>query len=256
MLLHLPALVIALNAIRQSLKGLAQDSAKRNQALLSACYLGWAVQTFFLQHLFDYIHAPTVLLAVLIVASPIQQRFSENWCRALVAGFAALAVLASPLASVNRAEIWQTCATTPSNAELFDRLAVFQNPNWQDLEKVAEFLEEQNLALRDVCCYHSDQVSLYNRLDLLPPSRFVYVRELTVFFPDRSEAILESLRTVPHRFIVTDMASAQLTEEQKQRLLSPTYQSALRQPIKKTRPYPWGHPIVFRAGNYLVHQIP
>jgi hypothetical protein len=79
------------------------------------------VQTFFLQHLFDYIHAPTVLLAVLIVASPIQQRFSENWCRALVAGFAALAVLATPLASVNRAEIWQTCATTPSNAEHFDR---------------------------------------------------------------------------------------------------------------------------------------
>jgi hypothetical protein len=92
-------------------------------------------------------------------------------------------------------------------------------------------------------------------LDLFPPTRIVYVQEILVYFPDRREAILNELQTSPHRYVVTDIVSARLTSQQIERLLSPHYQAALKNPATKRRPYPWGYPIVFRSGNYLVHEV-
>jgi hypothetical protein len=252
-LLHIPAVVVALRSIVRAFQAKEKDRTLRDQAILSACYLGWTGQAFFLQHLFDYIHAPTIILAMLVLAGPIHERISQAGLRTAVLAFAAIAILMSPLARPQRAGLWWTCVTTKSSPALKAKLAVLQNPDWEDLDQVAEFLRKQNATSHEVCCFHSDLVSLYNTLDLLPPTRFVYVQETLVFFPDRRELILETLRVTPHRFIVTDIVSGRLTPEQTERLFSPAYQANLRKPAKKDRPYPWGYPIVFRAGNYLVH---
>lgn len=255
-LLHVPAVVIAVKAMRKSISGQFKDAEQCNLALLSACYLGWMVQVFLLQHLFDYIHAPVVLMAILITATPIYRTFSERWCRTMVMGFVSLAVLASPLASVQRVKVWSSCLNSRSNAKLYDQLAVLDNPQWEDLARVEDFLRHQEPKQQEVCCYHSDLVSLYNRLGLLPPARYVYVQELTVFFPERRREILNEIQKSKHRFIVTDIVSARLTEKQVEHLLSANYQSSLHRPTSKRRLYPWGFPIVFRSGNYLVHRIP
>ena len=235
---------------------LKTGSAHHFPGLLAACYLGWTAQAFFLQHLFDYIHVPPIFLAILIVAVPLQKSLATVWGRALLVSFGVLAISASPLFSSGRVGLWGTCLTTRSNPQLDSELAVLPNPDWQEMDQVARFLSGQNLSSGDVCCFHSDLVSLYNRLELLPPTRFVYVQESLVFFPDRRADILERLRESPARFVVTDMRSARLTPEQINRLLSPAYQqSLLRKPAANPRPYPWGYPIVFRSGSYLVHQV-
>ena len=254
-LLHIPAIVIALRSMVRAVQATEKGRVLREQAILSACYLGWTGQAFFLQHLFDYIHAPTIILAMLVLAGPVYERISQARVRTTVLAFAAVAILMSPLAKPQRAGLWWTCLNTRSNPALKAKLAVLQNPDWEDLDQVAEFLRKQNATSREVCCFHSDLVSLYNTLDLLPPTRFVYVQETVVFFPDRRDAILETLRESPHRFIVTDTVSGRLTLEQTERLLSPAYQANLRTPTKNDRPYPWGYPVVFRAGNYLVHRV-
>ncbi len=107
-----------------------------------------------------------------------------------------------------------------------------------------------------MCCYQSDLVSLYNRLDLLPPTRFVYVQELMIYFPGRRNQILAEIAQTPHRFIVTDVATAQLPSLLYRKLFSAEYQTALKKAGIKRRPYPWGYPLIYQSGNYLVHQIP
>ncbi len=248
-------MVIAIRCIAWAIRSKEQDSARQSQALLAACYLGWTGQAFFLQHLFDYIHTAPIVLAVLVVAVPIHHHFMRNDCKALVIGFTGIAVAVSPLATVQRASLWRTCVMTSSNPRLYDELKVLQNPHWEDLDRIAHFLAKQNPAQKEVCCFNSDLVSLYNRLDFFPPTRIVYVQEILVYFPDRREALLEELQKTPHRFVVTDLVSTQLTAEQIERLLSPKYQLSLQKPGAKRRPYPWGYPIVFRSGNCLVHQV-
>ncbi len=252
---HIPAAVIAVRSLLKAGRSAKPDRPAVLQAMLAACYLGWTVQAFLLQHLFDYIHVPPMFLAILIVAVPLQKTLGSAWGRPLAVSLAVLIILASPMFRPGRAELWQTCLTTKANPQLYSELAVLPNPDWQDLDRVARFLAKQKPASGDVCCFHSDLVSLYNRLGLLPPTRFVYVQETLIFFPDRQEQILDRLRASSARFVATDMRSARLTPEQIDRLVSPAYQHALQQPASKPRPYPWGDPIVFRSGNYLVHRV-
>jgi hypothetical protein len=251
--LHIPAAVIAVRSIALAIQ--QRDSLAQNRALLAACYLGWTFQAFLLQHLFDYIHTAPIVLAILVVAGASHHHFTKHWFRAIVMAFAGLAVMASPLFSMQRFGLWATCLMESSNPRLYDELKRLRNPHWRDLDRIATFLAEQNPGQKEVCCFHSDLVSLYNRLHLMPPSRIVYVQEILVYFPDRREAILGDLETAPHRFVVTDIVSAQLTSQQIERLLSPEYQASLQTPSAKRRSYPWGHPIVFRSGNYLVHEV-
>ncbi len=255
MLLHLPALMIAARALLSVFSSQETDRGTVCKALLSACYLGWLVQALFLQHLFDYIYAPTILLALLLVAFWVQAQWNETWCRTLVIVFAGIAVWVSPFAKFQRVKLWQTCLSTKATPKLYSQLAVLPNPKWLAMQKVIAFLQEQNVQHKDVGCFQSDLVSLYNQMDLLPPTRFVYVYELLVFFPDRQKEILLTLKETPHRFIVTDTLSGQLPREQIEKLLSEEFQNSLKKPLGKKRAYPWGHPIVFRAGNYLVHQV-
>jgi hypothetical protein len=255
MLLHVPALVIAFQSIALAIRSRDSDSDALSPALIAACYLGLTGQAFFLQHLFDYVHIAPLVLAILVTAFWVHRQWAAPWCRAMAVGFAMLAIAMSPLADAKRAGLWRTALTTPANAFLYDELKTFDNPNWDDMDQVAEFLAGQSPGKKDVCCFNSDLAPLYNQLNLMPPTRIVYVQEILVYFPDRREAILKDLQTTPHRYVVTDIVSARLTAGQIERLLSPEFQASLKEPSTKRRPYPWGYPVVFRAGNYLVHEV-
>ena len=60
-LVHLVAVPVALGRI------LRRRAAP--ETLLGGFYLGWLLQSVFLQHLFDYVHVPPVLLGLTVVAS-------------------------------------------------------------------------------------------------------------------------------------------------------------------------------------------
>ncbi len=102
--LHVPAVWISLRSIATAVRDHNLDRLAAMRAILAACYLGWLVQAFLLQHLFDYVHSPPILLAIWVVAGSVVPRFDECPIRATVIGFLALAVIASPLATRKRLE--------------------------------------------------------------------------------------------------------------------------------------------------------
>ncbi len=71
LLLHLPALGLAAAWLLRGLRPTPQEPAPTSAvaapvaALVVTFYVGWLVQAWTLQHLFDYVHAPGVLLAIL-----------------------------------------------------------------------------------------------------------------------------------------------------------------------------------------------
>ena len=261
--LHLAAIPIAVAGLWQMLpaRGSGNATAARVAApLLAAFYLGWCVHAFLLQHLFDYVHVPAQLIALLLVACWISSKSqvpatSKVWRTATYA-FAALALIASPLLHSENYRLWTECVQGPNSPHLRDKLSHFQNPNREDLARIASFLKRSGVSNCDVCCYNSDLVSLYETLDLQPPTRFVYLQELLVFFPERQREIGEALGRAPHRFVVTDLVSCGLARPQAEEIgpdgpLAPP-------PAYRRLPqnqFPWSEPVVYRAGTYLVHRV-
>lgn len=260
-MLHVFAVPLAAGALWSACRpGFPEPSSSMRirAALLAAFYLAWTAQAFCLQHLFDYVHAPALLIALLFVSSRLAAAMAESprtgW-KLAACGFLLLAVIASPVLKSQRLQAWSQCVAGPNSPRLQDRLAHFQNPNREDLARVAEFLERNDVRGTDVCCYNSDLVSLYQHLCLQPPTRFVYLHELLVFFPDRRNEIETALAEGGQRFIVTDLASCGMPRNLATEigpdgpLAPPPAYSRFR-----TEAYPWSHPVVFRSGTYLVHR--
>ncbi len=262
-LLHVIAAPLAVHSLWQVSR---RDAAERAlphggvlHPLLAAFYLAWTAQAFGLQHLFDYVHAPALMIALLLVASRMATAMAganRPGQQLAAAAFLLLAVVSSPLLKSECLQVWSRCIKGPNSPRLQDRLAHFDNPNREDLARVAEFLRRNGAAGPDVCCYNSDLVSLYQVLHLQPPMRFVYLHELLVFFPDRNDEIAAALEQSGQRFVVTDLVSCGMPRAQAEEIgpdgplaPPPTY------PRNRSNSYPWSHPVVFRSGTYLVHRI-
>lgn len=228
------------------------------QFALSAIYLATMAHVFLLQHLFDYVHAPAVILAIAVVGMWLSQPNRSPYWRLAVLAFGLLAATSSPILNQNRLRLWSTCVTQPSNSKLQDRLALLANPNRNHIERIADFLQKQSVRNGDVCVYNSDLVGLYQnqRLKLRPPTRYVYLFELLTYFPDKREEIISSVANSAHRFIVTDLVSCGMPLSQAMSIgpEGPTAPPPAYRTVSR-RNYPWSHPVVFRSGTYLVHEI-
>jgi len=230
-------------------------------ALLAAAFVGWMVQAFAFQHLFDYIHAPAVMLAFLLLAVctvlqfASRERRERQWSVAWVA-FAMLALCWSPLVQPSRLQLWTNCVWGPVTPAVRDRLSHFRNPNRQDLARVTEFLRRQDVSGKDVCFYNSDFVGMYRQMGLTPPTRYTYFYELIRYLPSHHDDLLHGLMETPHRFVVTDVVTTGIKAERVDHLgPNGPLKDANAQPRHWSRGYPWSCPAVFRAGTYLVHRV-
>lgn len=263
--LHLVAVPLAVQALLTSIitrnetgtkeQGLA-PSHRNASPLLAAFYLGWLAHAFFLQHLFDYVHVPGVLIALLFLSDLASRRAacSTGW-RVAYAGFAVLVLLASPVVRGERLRLWPECVAGPNSPRLQDRLAHLRNPNRQDLARVADYLHRCGVQGRDVCFYNSDFVGLYHSMGLTPPTRFVYVHELLVFFPKRHAEMHDQLFRSGHRYVVTDLVACGMPRHLAEQI-GPDGPLAPPPAYDRGRAgYPWSLPVVYRAGTYLVHRV-
>lgn len=261
-LLHVVATPLAVTTLWRSMRCGSTHlelSAAAIIPLLAAFYLAWTAQAFCLQHLFDYVHAPALLIALLFLATVLcsagRAAPRAAWRYAGIL-FILCAVVSSPLLQSKRLQAWSQSVRGPNDPRLQDRLAHFDNPNREDLARLAEFLRRSDVHDRDVCFYNSDLVSLYGTLGLRPPTRFVYVFELLVFFPDRSGEIGNALEQSGHTYVVTDLVSCGMSRELAEEIgpegplaPPPAYHRV------DTASYPWSQPVVYRSGTYLVHRV-
>ena len=262
--LHLAALPVALLQFIDALrtKHVAREASAPSQTasifsrgLLAALYLAWLGQAIFLQHLFDYVYTPTIALATGVLAAEISARQQTRW-RPVAVACLVLALLCSPVWRLSRLGCWSTCITQGSTPDVRDRLRMLVTPSFSDMEKVAEFLRQQSVRQGELVCFNDSLVHLYPRMQLQPPTRFVYLNALLVYFSDRRQLLHEALARTPQRFVVVDAGFSGLTREQALAVGAGGPSApppALATNTKNT--YPWSHPIVFRSGPYLVYRI-
>jgi hypothetical protein len=257
--LHLPALVIAVAAC---LRGLGPGTAAlkpgdRSAALLGAFYLGWFAEAYFLQSHFLYHFAPALMLALVVVAGWMGRWRRPAWGWAVVLGFVAVAVAWQPAFRPDRLALWGRCWREGASPEMKDRLAMYPGtPNWTDLARVADYLRRQQAADRDVLCYGGGTLPLYHELGLRPPTRFFFPTFSELLFRDHTAAIRAELRAGPQRYIVTDLGESPLTPAE----IAGEWPGDPPEPPPGVRArlagrWPYGEPVVFRAGRYCVHRV-
>lgn len=220
--------------------------------LLAALYLGWLLQSYALQHLFDYVHTAEVLLAIAVLAGVACRR--RGW-RLMVAGFLAVALMISPAVRCERLTLWPQCVLHGPSPERYDRLRLLSMTDWQDLDRVRQYVNGLGLGDRELTCFHNGLVHLYFLTGNRPSTRYVFLESLSVYFPDRHDVFLQALSASPQRFVVSDLRGLGVTVRGED--CCP--EGALAMPVRLPQPlrnaFPWSQPVVFRAGRYLVHRI-
>jgi len=263
-LLYLPIIPLTLTWLNQSLRNASQVKGDRptectndeRRALWSALFLGWMLQAMFLQILFDYVHVPCLILAIALFAMWYAKQPAAvlRWTSF---GLAVAALIMSPLAWPHRLTLWPRCLSEASGPELRNQLRRIADPDWEDLEQVARFLQEQNVATGDVVCYNNHLIHLYPRLGIQPKVRFVYQATWQLYLKSHIQEIQQDLLEHRPRYIISDLHAAGLSDAIA-RADGPRGPLSLPAefPAEGRRLFPWRYPIVFRAGAYLVHEFP
>jgi hypothetical protein len=241
-LTHLAAIPLAVITILRahSRRPLAARKAEAHQALLGALYLGWLFQANYLQRQFDYQMAPTIFLAITILASQAwlwQNAFSRY---VVVPVCIVLPMATHPLFNMNRLLLWGRCWQEGSTAELRDLLSLEYwqqaNPSWRELKRVEEFLRDQGVSDQEVTCYSLSTIPLYREMNLRPSTRYILLWATIAFFPSHHWKIQQELSSCPQRFVVCDARQ----------------QTGM--PGERGR-FPWCARLIFSAGRYQVRQL-
>lgn len=228
------------------------------RASLATVYVIWFAQAHLLQHLFDYVHVPALILCLAVIASHAAEvsLIKSRW---LLVPFVGLAVWSSPLARPQQVSLWRDAVLNDISPAQKDRLARLPNPRWSDLSRVEHYLKEQQVQNTDVLMYNSDLVTLYWNLKLKSPTPYVYLYELTVYFPDLQEEMLAEAQLQTDRFAVTDLVAAGMSPADAEAAgdastngLPPKFYQVRR---RRDLGFPWMEPVVFRSGRYLVHEL-
>jgi hypothetical protein len=261
-LVHLAALPAAVVFLWQAwvrageMADAADVPAERCRALLAAFYLGWLFQVVFLQWQYDYQMVPAVMLALTLLAGLPWPPWPVRGLA--VAGFLALAAYYHPLFQVERLSLWGRCWQEGSTGEMRDRLSLFRDTNWADLERVADWLRQQGLQDGELNCYDWRLASLYTDLELRPATRFVFFASIPGTFPRHRQDFLNEFLASRHRFVVTDFTAVPgLGSVPRAAAVGPDGPLTLPPKFPKVWEefYPWSEPIVFRAGRYAVHRV-
>jgi hypothetical protein len=256
-LVHVAAIPVAGMQIVSVLRGLIRpacdETVDPTAAVISALYLGWLAQAHFLQHLFEYVHVPGMAIGVAVLAARYSRPLSELvWTPRLVAGLAAGCVSLTVAARAEHLKFWSRCVVDRGSPEVRAGLARLPVPDWDALERVRMFLAELQLRDGELTAYHTHTVHLYPALKVRPSTRFVFTDTHLRLFPSRIREIEQALEASPQRYVVSNLLEAGVDAEH----LAEKPEGWRRGcPPDALQRFPFNHPVVFRAGPYLVHRV-
>jgi hypothetical protein len=242
-LIHVPAILLAIVAFGRAFFPSTASTGTRRAALLAAFYLGWFLQANFLQFQFDYHVAPTVLLALGLIAGYSWRVFFNRIGWLLIAGILAFVCWKHPLLEKDRIVLWTRCLLEGSTPELRDKLGldasyyqvwpeadsrIFQVikdkleldltpyigkgqgkdqsiPNWSALDKVEQFLRSENIGNGDLTCYSYQTMYLYWALDVNPSTRYPFLGVTAYLQQAKNEVLIQELNASHQKYVVTDL---------------------------------------------------
>jgi hypothetical protein len=220
------------------------------QTLLAGLYLGWLFQAVCLQHLFDYVQTPPVLLGLTVVAG--QYAISRSpLTRRLVPAMLLVFVLARfPAICMDRLTVWIRCCREGSNAALRDRLTLLPKVSWSDLERVKSFLRGQGVRDGELSCTHLGTLSLYQELGVNPATRCAFLQSPLISFKNHQDTLFAEVAASRQRFLVCDAEGFGM--DKLREVLHWDDDPDYSPPPSL---YPWSDQIVFRSGRYLVFRL-
>ncbi len=233
-IVHVVAVPLACRAIRTAITPGDGKTCDRSVSLLAAIYAGWLLQAIILQHAMDYIHAPPIVLGLLLI-SAWPWRLDMAPRRVATASFLCLALLAAPILNRQRLAMWPRCWSEGSSTPVRATLAHGTFPAWQQLSKVVDYLREQRVKDGELTCLNVHSVHVFRELRVQPATRYWCTLILQDLFKHRAASIDAAVRRNTSRFIVTESIESGLTNGG-----SPD-------------DFPWNLPVVFEAGTYKVH---
>ena len=224
------------------------------QLLLIALYVGWTTQALLLQFPFMYVHVAPLMLGLAIVASAEWQPKARPFLIGGCAYASFLIVMATPVFSSTRFNNWFACVTQGPTSEVRERIQLEQDPNWKHLAEVITYLQEQNVADGDLTVYRGSLIELYPQLGIKPSTRFVYMDVYVKRFENQHRVIHESIENSHHRFVVSSLVDAGFTDEELTDE-NPATKLPMSFPASELKNFPYNQPVVFRSGQYAVHQV-
>jgi hypothetical protein len=256
--LHALTLPVALGAVGMVLVRAVRtrlappDARAIGFALLSALYLGWMVQSNFIQTQFNYHLVPNVLMALTLTAGLLGQRASLRWGWVGLMIFSAGALAFQPVCRPQRLAAWIRCWREGGSPGLRDELTLDRTVEFavdsEDLERVADYLRSRKVGEGELLAFNLSTIHLYLQLDVDPPTRYLIPQTFAKFFPKHRAMILAEVRASGARYVVTDLMGVRLTHDQ-------AVAERPDLPPGVAREWPYEEPIVFRAGRYYVHEV-
>jgi hypothetical protein len=256
------------------------------RGVIAGLYLIWAVQAFFVQRAFLYVHIPETLLMMGLWAA---HRWAFTplvllWLLlttilGTVAGEPLPQVEAKtrehylpvhPIANVQRLRQWPACwRTNLSDAEryeLYDRLRLMPPHEaaigWGELSEVADWLREHGAGDGEVIAWNNSPHAVYLLLDREPGFRFMHVYTASSINFDHDPntggpQVMKELRAAKRaRFVVSDLqwvATILTTDPAEQALLMGPPHDPPRDLLPTTLPmaddFPFNQPTLFRSRN-------
>jgi hypothetical protein len=247
-LVHVAALPLALEDLWQVARGPREGN---QSALLAALYLGWLTQAVCFQHLFDYVQLPPVLLGLAVVASRWPSLSRPLLRRLLLAGLFLFLLVRFPVLTRERAALWPSCFREGNSPALRDRLSLYGVVDWEDLERVADYLRSQKIGDDELTCYSLRTLPLIEELDVLPAGNLMDVSLVLTGLPGFRNLIHERLAASKQKYVVVDLVRLGLSRAE----LSTGNSGPLPIPQFDQHPLPWSEHVAFRAGRYLVLRI-
>lgn len=226
--------------------------------LLATLYLAWCFQVLFLQHPFDYVHFPPLILGITFMTLWFPSvTHNLRFHQVLAYSYVALALWVSPILTSEKIRLWDDCFRQGSTNEIRNQLAQIPFPDWEDLERVGEFLKQQHAGDYEVTCHSNDLVHLYRDLNLEPSTRYVYSNTHVKSFPSKRSQIEQTLKESPQRFVLTNLMAAGLLSRHAKEIGPAginSYPPAFPKHLESQ--YPWNLPIAFRSGTLVVLRVP
>lgn len=269
--LHVPAIILAIRLPASGIPrpvsgngGARSDtelSAAVASGLLHALYLGWMLQAFALQQLFDYVHVPGLFLAMTICVRHVAVSFrtmpgntvSGNLSAALVFALIVSGIVNSPVTRWPRLRLWPECVAAGFSGCLSDEsrddLSIGPFPRWMEFQPILEKLRSLQAEAEHggILAYSGNTIHVYPAMGCQPPTRFVYVDALARCFPDRRGDIVRDLERSSVRYIVADlMEDGWHLPIESSRILPESLMSL--------NFFPYNQTPIFRSGSYVIFE--
>jgi hypothetical protein len=249
-LIHVAAVPVALWQIWSARTG-RTENGRAGSALLAGFYLAWLLQAVVLQHLFDYVHVPAILLGLTVVLARCAQAESILARFGLILFVAFGLILNYPAVYGRRLGVWERCLQEGSTAELRSRLALDPGENWNDLDQVRAYLEQQNVQDGELTCYGMRTTPLYLQLNIQPSTPYYFLQNALTIGASQRGRIHASLTASRQRFVVCDLFGLRLHPGE----LMVDDPETMPLPAMWQPPSRWADHVVFRSGRYVVFAI-